>query len=89
MTKPDDEAAVIHLPREALAGGMDLLDLLVTAGLAESLTAARHAVRAAAVRINDGLAAGEWMTVGLEQLDQQGALTLAAGGNRAVRIEAY
>ncbi len=83
-----EKTAPLDLPREALAQGMDLVDLLVTARLAETRSDARHLIRSAKARLNGRVVAHEGVTAGLDDLDANGQLRLTAGQNQERLVRA-
>lgn len=83
-----DNTAPLDLPREALLHGMDLVDLLVTARLADNRSDARRLIRTAKARLNGRVVAHEGVTAGLDDLDKNGLLRLATGQNRERLVRA-
>lgn len=83
-----DNTAPLDLPREALLHGMDLVDLLVTARLADNRSDARRLIRTAKARLNGRVVAHEGVTAGLDDLDKNGQLRLTAGQNRERLVRA-
>ncbi|WP_428246017.1 hypothetical protein [Ferrovibrio sp.] len=78
----------LDLPREALRQGMDLVDLLVTTRLANDRSDARHLIRSAKARLNGRVVAHEGVIAGLDDLDTNGLLRLAAGDGAEMLVRA-
>lgn len=83
-----DHSRILDLPREALASGMDMIDLLITTGLAATSSDARHLIRSAQARLNGRVIPHEGVSATLTDLDAQGFLRLSAGSAPACMIRA-
>jgi tyrosyl-tRNA synthetase len=70
------------LPRDLLERGITIVELLNRAGLAASNGEARRLIRGGGARINDTVIKDEKRTVGLADLDPDGAVKLSAGRKR-------
>jgi tyrosyl-tRNA synthetase len=76
----------IAVPREVLAGGVAVFELLRHAGLATSNGEARRLIRGGGARVNDVVVADEGRIVALADLGRDGVLKLSAGRKRHVLI---
>jgi len=72
----------VDVPRSDLDGGVRVVDLLVTAGLAESKGAARRLIRDAGARVNGAVVSDEAATITAADLDGDGRIRLSAGRKR-------
>lgn len=84
----NSQSHTLDLPREALAAGMDLIDLLVAAGLAATATDARRLVRSAQARLNGRVIPHEGVTANLNDLNSFGFLELSAADRANCRVRA-
>ncbi len=71
-----------------IAGGIGLLTLLVSAGMASSNGEARRHIKGGAVRINDKAVADEKRIVGSGDLTDEGLLKLSVGKKKHVLVRA-
>ncbi|MBW8637096.1 tyrosine--tRNA ligase [Hoeflea sp. WL0058] len=71
-----------------LEGGIGLLTLLVSAGMASSNGEARRHIKGGAVRINDQAVADEKRIVGSDDLTDEGLLKLSVGKKKHVLVRA-
>jgi tyrosyl-tRNA synthetase len=76
----------VEVPRTSLEGGVGLLSLFVTAGLAASNGEARRHVQGGAVRLNDRPVSDERHTVTLADLTQEGVIKLSLGKKKHILI---
>jgi tyrosyl-tRNA synthetase len=76
----------VAVPRDILAGGIAVFELLRRAGLATSNGEARRLIRGGGARINDIVVADEAHIVALADFAQDGALKLSAGRKRHVLV---
>ncbi|MEO4040450.1 tyrosine--tRNA ligase [Hoeflea sp. CAU 1731] len=78
----------IDVPSGDIAGGIGLLTLLVSAGMASSNGEARRHIKGGAVRINDKAVADEKRIVGSGDLTDEGLLKLSVGKKKHVLVRA-
>ena len=76
----------ITVPRDILAAGVAVFELLRKAGLAASNGEARRLIRGGGARVNDGVVTDEGRIVTLADLDRDGAVKLGAGRKRRVLV---
>jgi tyrosyl-tRNA synthetase len=81
-----DALPQVAVPRDLLAGGVAVFELLRRAGLAMSNGEARRLIRGGGARVNDVVVADEGHIVALADFDQNGALKLSAGRKRHVLV---
>ncbi len=77
----------VTIDRTALASGIGVLSVLVTAGLAKSNGEARRHVDAGAVKINDQPVRDATVSVDLSFLDDEGLMKVSFGKKRHVLVE--
>jgi tyrosyl-tRNA synthetase len=80
------ELPQVAVPRDALARGVPVFELLVRAGLAASNSEARRLVRGGGARLNEVVVEDETRPVSLADLGPEGSLKLSAGRKRHVLI---
>ncbi len=78
----------IDVPSGEFEGGIGLLTLLVSAGMASSNGEARRHIKGGAVRINDQAVADEKRVVGSDDLTDEGLLKLSVGKKKHVLVRA-
>ena len=85
-----DEAGLpeIALEPASLAGGLAVVDALVTAGLAQSKGEARRLIRGGGAKLNDARVDDELAVIGEAALRDDGTLKLSAGKKRHVLLRA-
>ena len=76
----------ISVPRDILAAGVAVFELLRKAGLAASNGEARRLIRGGGARVNDSVVTDEGRIVTLADLDRDGAVKLGAGRKRRVLV---
>ena len=76
----------IRVPRDILAAGVAVFELLRKAGLAASNGEARRLIRGGGARVNDSVVTDEGRIVTLADLDRDGAVKLGAGRKRRVLV---
>lgn len=83
-----DEAGLpeIALEPASLAGGLAVVDALVTAGLAQSKGEARRLIRGGGAKLNDARVDDELAVIGEAALRDDGTLKLSAGKKRHVLL---
>ncbi|MEX1146825.1 MAG: tyrosine--tRNA ligase [Sphingomonadales bacterium] len=80
--KAGADLPTVTVDTAALAAGMSLLDLFVTAGLCESKGEARRLVRQGGARVNDRAASDEAAMIDTGSVGSDGAIKLSAGKKR-------
>ena len=85
-----DEAGLpeIALEPASFAGGLAVVDALVTAGLAQSKGEARRLIRGGGAKLNDARVDDELAVIGEAALRDDGTLKLSAGKKRHVLLRA-
>ena len=83
----DSTLPTINVSSNELGGGIGLLSLIVTAGLASSNGEARRHVKGGAIRINDEQVSDERMSVSNGQLNADGAIKLSMGKKKHFLIK--
>jgi tyrosyl-tRNA synthetase len=81
-----DALPQIAVPRDVMAGGIAVFELLRRAGLATSNGEARRLIRGGGARVNDVVVADEGHVVALADCERDGALKLSAGRKRHVLV---
>jgi len=76
----------VEVPRADIDGGVGLLSLLVTAGLASSNGEARRHIKGGAVRINDVAVDDDRRTVGTGDMTPEGVIKLSFGRKKHVLV---
>jgi tyrosyl-tRNA synthetase len=77
-----DELPQIEIPRDALAAGVPVYELMRQSGLASSNSEARRLIKGGGGRVNDAQIADETATVSLDDLNEAGVIKLSAGRKR-------
>ena len=83
-----DDLPTVTLPQAALDGGVGILSLFVTAGLAASNGEARRHVQGGAVRVNDRPVSDERMQITAADIADNGAIKLSLGKKKHVLVRA-
>jgi tyrosyl-tRNA synthetase len=76
----------LDVARGRVAGGLAVVDALVEAGLADSRSEAKRALKAASVRLNGETVTDEAGVIGLDRFDDAGAARLSVGRKRHARL---
>ncbi len=83
-----DDLPTVTVPQAALDGGVGILSLFVTAGLAASNGEARRHVQGGAVRVNDRPVSDERMQITAADIADNGAIKLSLGKKKHVLVRA-
>ncbi|WP_029007707.1 tyrosine--tRNA ligase [Azospirillum halopraeferens] len=78
----------VEVPRDQLAAGLAVVDLLVSTGLAPSKSEARRLIKGGGAKLNDAALADEAARATLADLDGDGVIKLSAGRKRHALVKA-
>ena len=81
-----DSLPTVEVPRTSLEGGVGILSLFVSAGLAASNSEARRHVQGGAVRINDAPVSDERLLVTLADTTPEGVVKLSLGKKKHILV---
>ncbi len=76
----------VEVPRDELAAGVPVYELLRRAGLTKSNGEGRRLIRGGGARVNDTVVTEETATVTLDDINDQGIVKLSAGRKRHVLV---
>jgi len=83
-----DDMPTFEVERAKIAAGYSVLDALVAAGLAESKSEAKRAIKANSVKLNGEAVADEAASISEATLDDEGSARLSVGKKRHARLKA-